>query len=290
VNRSILLLAGLALAWVTLVVGRPAVTARPLDGQKVLNPTQDTYVTQASPELELGFEKDIETGIQRDQTYWLLVQFDVPGKLPTGATITKATLRMFCTLSEIATGDTHRFDISQASKPWGEIGTSWKKKPNDVGPKVQMDLSACPKNGDWQEGDVTIPVAQWYAGTLDNNGFIVSPMQDKPAKLYTFTSREGGDPYPIGNQPQLVIQYTGGVTPTFTPSVTPIPSDTPTPSETPEPSLTPTATETLPPSDTPTITNTPEDTSTPTPTEPPTATPRPRDVYLPLAQKAYNLR
>jgi hypothetical protein len=69
--------------------------------------------------------------------------------------------------------------------------------------------------------------------------------------------------------PELLTLPT--LTPSFTPTITPIPSETPTPSDTPTPSITPTETPTLAPSST--ITDTPGPTLTPSPTFTPSVSP-----------------
>src|SRR3989344_8077489 len=88
------------------------------------------------------------------------------------------------------------------------------------------------------------------------------------------------------NGAKLIVEYTGGVTPSPTPtptpdptpSVTPTPSPVPTPTPIPEPSATPT------PSPTPSITPsaTPEPSVTPSPSPEPSVTPTPTPTPSPL--------
>ncbi|MBN1943281.1 MAG: DNRLRE domain-containing protein [Phycisphaerae bacterium] len=54
----------------------------------------------------------------------------------------------------------------------------------------------------WVEWDVTEIVKKWYAGTLDNEGFIVRQADDTHNRRVNFTMEEGG-----GNAPALEITY-----------------------------------------------------------------------------------
>jgi hypothetical protein len=55
----------------------------------------------------------------------------------------------------------------------------------------------------WVEWDVTAIAQAWYAGTLDNYGFVVRQADDTYNRRVNFTATEGG-----GNAPLLEITYT----------------------------------------------------------------------------------
>ncbi|MBN1943585.1 MAG: DNRLRE domain-containing protein [Phycisphaerae bacterium] len=55
----------------------------------------------------------------------------------------------------------------------------------------------------WAEWDVTAIVQAWYAGTLDNEGFVIRQSDTTNDRRTNFTATEGG-----GNAPLLEITYT----------------------------------------------------------------------------------
>ena len=291
-RRAVLFLAGAALlGLVGLSVGGGAhqAAAGPAQFKKVLNPTGDTYVTEGDPSANMGNAQQLRMGVWSKIESIPYFKFELPPDMPTGATLTKATLRLYCIKSEFEQGQenlSHVFWVSSPNANWNPNTMTWKNQPRLGAPRTEWSVSKCASpNGEWKEADVLGIVSGWYDGSNNNTGIGIEVKSDEVSKVFTLWSKDGQDPYPIGKEPQLVIEYTGGTTPTWTPTITPVPTDTPIPSETPVPSDTPIPSDTPVPTDTPVVTDTPVPTDTPTPT----ATPAVRPVYLPLLLMNHDL-
>jgi FtsP/CotA-like multicopper oxidase with cupredoxin domain len=183
-----------------------------------------------------------------------VIAFDIAGNVPSGSTITGATLtlNMSRTPSNTArTTELHKLladwgeGTSQAS---GEEGTGAPATTNDAtwrhrffntvfwttqGGDFSGTASASQLVGavgvySWSSPQMTADVQSWLDNPPTNFGWLVLGDESGIATAKRFDTRESASP------PVLTIQYTTG-TPTPTPSTTPTPTATPTPTVTPTP-------------------------------------------------------
>ncbi len=236
-----------------------------------LRPSQDTYIAPGVDEPQ-GHLGELIAG-HKAVEHLAFIQFDLPNR-GSEARILSARFEVFCISVEEDATSRNQIEFSNAIREWDEDVMHYRTKPNGTGPKFTVDIESCAAGGEWKvvENENLLGIVnQWYAGTLENNGFILGPANDSSKRLYRFVATNGESPPPLGKGPRLVVEFGPDVTtPTFTPSLTPTASNTPTPTDTPVPS------------DTPTPTPTPTDTATPTETLTPTATPTPGSIYMPI--------
>jgi S-layer homology domain len=162
--------------------------------------------------------------------------------------------------------------------PTGAVGVSWSDTRNDPVNRnydeyyVQSNDDGLTWTRNYRVSTVTSPPPTINGNFIgDYTGLALDDLYVHP--IWT-DAREGNTV--IYTNRALISDFSGGNTPTPTPTAaatnTPTPTDTPLPTNTPAPTNTPTATNTSLPTSTPTATNTPAPTSTPTPA-PATSTP-----------------
>lgn len=274
-----------------LAQGRQAPTQAQGGVTKVtLNPVADTYVGRGIKDSQ--GDSRLRAGVRVGVPYAAFLRFDFPPSMGAGAKIVSAKLRLYCVESILDTDKTPKLQLSVVRQEWNEDVIE-KDRPQVEGPNLPWELDECTGTGQWKElpgtPDMVEVLQRWFDGDKRNHGWQLAKTDEERAGLFGFESFETGGRFPLGNGPQLILEFTGGVT--VTPTVTPTdtPSNTPTPSDTPVPSETPIPSETPVPSETPTPSNTPEATETPTATLTPTATPTPEGIYLPLVLFGYDL-
>ena len=129
--------------------------------------TQDTYVVTGTP-TNYGVAAGLQVGgAGNDQS---LVQFDIT-TLPVGVTaanVAKATLVLFT--RTVTTGGT--VNIYTANGPWTETTVTGQNSPS-IGATVASSVGVNFAN-QYFYADVTSAVQSWVAGTLANNGFIIT--------------------------------------------------------------------------------------------------------------------
>ncbi len=274
-----------------LASGRPMAQAQGGVTKVTLNPVADTYVGRGIKEPQGKVR--LRTGVRVSVPYNAYLRFDFPRTMGAGAKITSAKLRLFCIESVLDTDKTPDFQLSVVRQEWDQDTLIEKDAPQVEGPKFTWQLDACTETGVWKElvgsADMIEVVQRWFDGDKANYGWELAKKDPERAGLFGFESLETGGRFPLGNGPQLILEFMGGatitptITPTDTPSNTPTPSDTPVPTETLTPSITP------PPSDTPTPSNTPVPSDTPTITPTATSTPLPGDIFLPLVLTGHSM-
>ena len=181
----------------------------------VLEANRDTYIVNSPPSSVHGSEVILEVmTVKQSAGHRPLVAFEV-GKstLPTGAKLTKATLKLRVILNDGAQQDLGAYRPQRA---WTEVDCNWVKydatnswtvNGGDVaGLSAQAALSAAVKVGDTVSWDVTSDVTGMISGALGNEGWLLKPLVPDALngeKLH-FASREATDPV---TRPKLELTY-----------------------------------------------------------------------------------
>jgi hypothetical protein len=161
-------------------------------GTVTLSANRDSYVNQASADQNYGIASDLFVESKgTNQNRRTLVGFNLPS-VPTGCTVTDATLRLFSTAA--ITGRT--LDAFRAAGAWTETGVSWNNQPATAGAAA----SAASGTG-WRAWAVTPQVVEMYGGT--NHGFLIRDRTENAtaAAEQKFDSRENI------NRPQLLLTF-----------------------------------------------------------------------------------
>jgi hypothetical protein len=168
--------------------------------------------------------------------YTTLLYFST-STVPTGITITTATLKMYVTdiftSTDIACGyimnpDTSTlWTVNQSTGQTFNTDATWDYKDDDTETDWDTSLSnsfqdvkatthsiTLVSDTGWNEWDVTGIVQQWYAGTLNNQGFWMQEHLSNSSNIKYYSMQHVADPT---KRPILYIEYTGG-TPTPTPT------------------------------------------------------------------------
>src|SRR6266576_5182038 len=149
--------------------------------------TADSYVSSSAPGTDYGAATRLyikwASPVQR--TY---VKFNVA--LPSGATITGSTLRMY-----VGSGSTFAgYDVyAEPNTSWTESGITYNNSPA-FGTKLG-------NSGGWPSGNVYVPFAMPAGSIVQGVNALGLERPSTAASAYDFYSREGGQP------PQLVVTY-----------------------------------------------------------------------------------
>jgi hypothetical protein len=163
----------------------------------------DAYLDQADPMANFGAEAKLL--VERDITQpsdpvvkEALVRFDLTA-IPAGATINRATLRLYQTAH--IPGFTQTLVAYRFDGPWREGGVNWPGLP-PVGALIGRG-TAPDADEVWVEFDITGAVDDWVNGpeATPNHGLVVRFPDGGPNGGVVFSSREGDF------APQLVVDY-----------------------------------------------------------------------------------
>jgi hypothetical protein len=161
-------------------------------GTVTLTASRDSFVAQSSPNQNFGIASDLfvesKSGNQNRRT---LVGFNLPS-VPTGCTVTGATLRLFST----AAINGRTLDTFRAGGAWTETGVTWNNQPATAGAAT----STASGTG-WRAWSVAPQVLEMYSGT--NHGFLIRDRtENAPSGIeQKFDSRENV------NRPQLLLTF-----------------------------------------------------------------------------------
>jgi len=240
-------------------------------------PVADTYVNAGSTTTNYGSSTTMRLDSSPDNHAYL--RFSLSGFV--GTTISKVLLKLYANNAD--SSGIRAFSV--ADNTWGELTVNFTNAPA-LG--AQLTSSGSFSSVGW----VTLDVTSYITG----DGIYSIGVTNLSSTAISVNSRESG-----ANAPQLVITYSGALSPTFTPTpaFTPTSTNTPAPTATSTPTsvFTPTATSTqvATPTDTPTATptsgpvNTPTPTFTPVPSPTPTSTPVVSSVtFIPVADTYVN--
>ncbi len=130
--------------------------------------------------------------------------------IPSGATVTSATMTILITSNDFATNNWHLYPVTSS---WDENTMTWNNQPAvDNGSPMLVDPGSLMGTRDI---DLTSWVQDWVNGTRTNYGIRIGFQSTSPNDtIYIATSEFGMAAY----WPKLTVTYTGGSTPTPTPT------------------------------------------------------------------------
>jgi len=162
-------------------------------------PSADTFVSSATPKLNYGPSIILAVG-PGTSSY---VQFNLSA-IPAGATIGKATLRLYAD----AVSGSGTLDVFQVTSAWSENKVIYNTRPTQqsvsaiVGSSIPITSANC---NQFLLIDIT-PLAQgWLNGTIPNNG--VALALTSGSGTFSFDSKES---LLTGNGPELEIALASG--------------------------------------------------------------------------------
>jgi hypothetical protein len=178
--------------------------------------TDDTYVTQTSINSNFGKATSlaVQAGTQPTYTY---MRFST-SQVPNGASVTKATVRLFVT----AVSTAGAFDIRLGNGPWSEEAIKWANQPGG-GPGSILLAGSCatpiPANADPTHPlcitkgqvndyiiiDISTQVQAWVTSPASNYGIVLVPTSGYSTSI-TFDSKESTT---TSHDPTLNIVITG---------------------------------------------------------------------------------
>ena len=166
-------------------------------------PSADTFVSSAFSKTNFGAVGSLNVG-PGSTSY---VQFNLSG-IPSGATVTKATLRLYVDLV-ISSGS---FDVYQVNKNWSESALTYNNQPLPLGASVTGGHPVSVTSSSFNQFvliDVTWLVQGWVGGTIPNYGVALALPGGSAANLY-LDSKEN----PLtANGPELEIALAGAAGP-----------------------------------------------------------------------------
>jgi hypothetical protein len=166
-------------------------------------PSADTFVSNAFSKTNFGSVGTMNVG-PGSTSY---VQFNLSA-IPTGATVTKATLRLYVDLV-ISNGS---FDIYQVNKSWSESTLTYNNQPLPLGASATGGHPISITSSSFNQFlliDVTSLVQGWVGGTLPNYGVALALPSGSAANFY-LDSKES---LLTGNGPELEIALAGAAGP-----------------------------------------------------------------------------
>ena len=158
-------------------------------------PVADTYANSASAATNYGAQPTL--AVAEGNTSYL--QFDL-STLPAGATVAKATLRLY--VDSVTAGGS--FDVDQVNSPWSESTLNFSNAPTPGAPVAgPVSVTAASLN-EFVDIDVTALVQDWVNGSVANNG--IALVLYGTAGSYSFDSKENTN---TSHEPELEIALTG---------------------------------------------------------------------------------
>ena len=127
-------------------------------------PSADTFVSISTPKLNYGPSIILAVGPGTNS----YVQFNLSG-IPSGATISKATLRLYVD----AVSGSGTLDVFQVTSAWSESKVTYNARPTQqsvsaiVGSSIPITSANC---NQFLLIDITPLVQGWLNGTIPNNG------------------------------------------------------------------------------------------------------------------------
>jgi len=178
-----------------------ALAAQPLLAQAP--PSADTFVSSSTAKTNYG--SSIALVVCQGSTSY--VQFNLAG-IPAGASISKATLRLYVD----AVAKAGKFDVYQLNSSWAENTLTYNTPPPPLGISVTNGTGVSITTANWNQFlliDITALAQGWVNGTIPNNGVALA-LTSGSSGSFSFDSKES---LLTGNGPELEIAFNSGTGP-----------------------------------------------------------------------------
>lgn len=178
-----------------------ALAAQPLLAQAP--PSADTFVSSSTAKTNYG--SSIALVVCQGSTSY--VQFNLAG-IPAGASISKATLRLYVD----AVAKAGKFDVYQLNSSWAENTLTYNTPPPPLGISVTNGTGVSVTTANWNQFlliDITALAQGWVNGTIPNNGVALA-LTSGSSGSFSFDSKES---LLTGNGPELEIAFNSGTGP-----------------------------------------------------------------------------
>ncbi|MEW6157937.1 MAG: spondin domain-containing protein [Verrucomicrobiota bacterium] len=200
----------------------------------VLQPSADTFLSEFSPDHNIGGHTNIAAGTVSNGTRTrALLRFDVGSNIPAGATVTRVSLKVTATRVNAGGGVASRFVLRRVLQPWNEgskrsslgapasSGEStwthrqlpeapWAAPGGAIGKDFSSEPSAAVEIGGIGEYEfasapgLVADVASWLAHAAENHGWVfMTELETTSETARRFASRE--DP---ARAPVLTVEFT----------------------------------------------------------------------------------
>src|SRR5450432_1079141 len=166
-------------------------------------PSADTFVSSSTPKTNYGSSIALLVG-SGTTSY---VRFNLAG-IPAGASISKATLRLYVD----AVGKPGKFDVYQLNSGWSESTLTYNTPPPPLGLSVTNGTGVSITTANWNQFlliDITARAQGWVNGTIPNNGVALALTSGSNGS-FSFDSKES---FLTGNGPELEIAFNSGTGP-----------------------------------------------------------------------------
>jgi hypothetical protein len=166
-------------------------------------PSADTFVSSSTPKINYGPAIALVVG-PGTTSY---VRFNLAG-IPAGASISKATLRLYVD----AVAKAGKFDVYQLNSSWAENTLTYNTPPPPLGTSVTNGTGGSITTASWNQFlliDITALAQGWVNGTIPNNGVALA-LTSGSSGSFSFDSKES---LLTGNGPELEIALNSGTGP-----------------------------------------------------------------------------
>jgi hypothetical protein len=166
-------------------------------------PSADTFVSSSTAKTNYGSSIALVVG-SGTTSY---VRFNLAG-IPAGASISKATLRLY--VDAVAKAGT--FDVYQLNSSWAENTLTYNTPPPPLGTSVTNGTGVSITTASWNQFlliDITALAQGWVSGTIPNNGVALA-LTSGSSGSFSFDSKES---LLTGNGPELEIAFNSGTGP-----------------------------------------------------------------------------
>jgi len=158
-----------------------------------LTVTDDTYISQSSPDAINGNKTSLSAKGQPQDNNFILLKFST-SQIPKGSRIGSATLLM-TSYSCIGADQTPILELYDTSDDWNEETARWTGRPQ-LGFSLGL-IDATPQIKSW---NVSSKVDKWVQGTSSNNGLIVT-VQGGPYACNFYSKEKTNDSI------NLIVQF-----------------------------------------------------------------------------------
>jgi Domain of unknown function (DUF4082)/WD40-like Beta Propeller Repeat len=175
----------------------PGATGSASAGSSSSNPTADTYVSSVNATTNYSTANPLQATDNQNRAF---LRFDTSASVPSGHTVTGATLKIYDTDIAVTTGG---FEVHPETDTWTESGATWNNQP--TWDTTALGTSPTPTTNSW----VTVSLPASAVSTSGNTSLGVRyTINSSSAK---FASREDST-----HKPQLIVNYSRDAD-TFTP-------------------------------------------------------------------------